>query len=138
MATPPPNPLRVLVVDDRRDVTFLLKTLLSRQGFEVFTAANGADGLEAVRKHAPGAVISDLSLGDDMDGCAMVSAVRNDPLLAVPCFIAITGFDDEEHRWLAREAGFDHYLVKPPPMNQLLALLSNLDADSQPLAEGGA
>ncbi len=123
MSTLPPSRRRVVVIDDRHDILFLLKTLLLREGFEVFTAENGREGLEAVKRFAPQAVISDLSLGGEIDGFALVRAVRNDPELTLPSFIAVTGFDDDEHRRLAREAGFDHYLVKPTSIAQLRAVL---------------
>ncbi len=123
MSTAPPHVCRVLVVDDQRDTLLLLETLLTRAGYEVVTAQDGHGALAAVREFAPQAVITDLGLGGELDGLALVDAVRNDPQLANPCFIAITGFDDDDHREQARRAGFDHYLVKPASIKQLQAVL---------------
>jgi CheY-like chemotaxis protein len=126
----PDNPLRVLVVDDRRDAVFLLKTLLTKAGYEVLTAENGEAGLEAVRSFAPQVVISDLALPGAIDGYALAQAVRCDPTAPSPYFVAITGYDDDEHRRLAQEAGFHHYLVKPAALDQLLSFLSGVQANS--------
>lgn len=120
--------LRVLVVDDRRDSVMLLQALLNRAGHEVRTAENGADGLEAARQFAPHVVISDLGLGGPVDGCAFISAVRADPTNENPFFIAVTGYDDDEHRRSALAAGFHHYLVKPAPIEELLSVLSQIQA----------
>jgi DNA-binding response OmpR family regulator len=61
-----------LVVDDRRDAVFLLKTLLTKTGHDVATAENGETGLEAVRRFAPHVVISNIALP-----AAMASAKRS-------------------------------------------------------------
>ena len=125
---PASEPLRVLVVDDRRDNVLLLKTLLVRSGHDVFTAVDGQGGLEAVREHAPDVVISDIGLAGPIDGYGLVQAVKSDPALVSPHFIAVTGYDDDEHRQMARDAGFHHYLVKPAPIDQLLSVLADIRA----------
>lgn len=126
---PVSDALRVLVVDDRRDNVLLLKALLVRTGHEVMTAEDGAGGLLAVRQFAPDVVISDIGLSGPIDGYGLVQAVRADAELVSPCFIAVTGYDDEEHRQMARDAGFHHYLVKPAPIDQLLSVLADVRAN---------
>jgi CheY-like chemotaxis protein len=127
MAQPSDVPLRVLIVDDRRDNVLLLKTLLLRAGHDVMTADDGANGLDAVRTFLPNVVISDIGLPGPMDGYALAEAIRNDPAAAYPYVIAVTGYDDEEHRQRAQEAGFHHYLVKPAPIDELLSVLADID-----------
>lgn len=129
MSYPPAGePLRVLVVDDRRDNILLLKTLLARAGHSVITADDGQAGLDAIRQHGPQVVISDIGMAGPINGYALVQAVRADPNLASPHFVAMTGYDDDEHRRMAREAGFHDYLVKPVPVKELLSMLAGISA----------
>lgn len=122
------NPTRVLIVDDRRDITMILKTLLLRSGYEVETADDGASALEVARQFNPQALISDLGLTGEMDGFGLATALRNDSSLKTPHMIAVTGRDDMEHRQRAADAGFRHFLVKPANLQELLAILSQLEA----------
>jgi CheY-like chemotaxis protein len=124
--------LRVLVVDDRRDTVLLLKTIIERAGYEVATAESGDAGLKAAHDFQPHVLISDIGLGGPIDGYALVDAVRRDPAISAPRCIAVTGYEDEDHRRRARNAGFEHYLVKPSVIDPLLELLSDMQkqADS--------
>ncbi len=120
-------PLRILVVDDRRDSSLVLKAILTRAGHDVATADDGATALLTARQFVPQAVISDIGLNGQLTGYDLARAVRNDQDLPVSHLIAVTGHDDEEHRRMAAEAGFGHYLVKPAPIDELLHILSGLN-----------
>jgi len=117
--------LRVLVVDDRRDSTLLLQVLLEHAGHEVATAETGEKGLELFRQFKPDAIISDIALPGSLDGYGLARAVQSESAVA-PRFIAVTGHDDEDHRRHAKEAGFQHYFVKPPDIDELLSILTGL------------
>jgi DNA-binding response OmpR family regulator len=123
---PVTRPLRVLVVDDRRDAVLVLKILITRAGHEVVTAERADDALNAAREFSPHVVISDLGLDGPMDGYALAQAMHDEPAIPNPQLIAVTGYDDEQHRQLAREAGFHHYLVKPASIDDLLAILTQV------------
>src|SRR5262249_40231394 len=120
------NRCRVLVVDDRRDAALILKTLLERAGYDVFSAEAGDEGIELARQIQPHAIISDLSLPGSVDGYALARAVRAGQSKHRPLLIAVTGFGEDEKREAAFAAGFDHYLVKPPMIPELLGLLDSI------------
>lgn len=128
MSEPRNSQVRVLIVDDRRDITEILKALLVRSGYAVETAEDGTSALEIVRRFAPHALISDLGLTGGMNGFALAEAVRNDRSIRAPYLIAVTGRDDDDYRKRAAEAGFRQFLVKPAEVQQLLTILSRLEA----------
>ncbi len=115
--------LRILLVEDLRANAWIFKTLLSGEGHEVVTAADGVSAWDMARQFRPDAIVSDLGLPGAMDGCDLARAVRGDGTFCALHLIAMTGYDDDERRGLAREAGFDDYLVKPVTIAQLLSVL---------------
>lgn len=125
-AMPAAPGLRVLVVDDRRDITVILRTLLTRVGYEVETADEGDTALDLARRFKPDAVISDLALPGATSGFELVRIIRSEAGQRSPRCIAITGHDDPDHRQLAKDAGFHDYLVKPADLQQLLKILADV------------
>ena len=69
--------LRVLVVDDERNIVVLIATALRYEGFEVGTAEDGAQALAAVRDFAPDLVVLDVML-PDADGFELQARIRGD------------------------------------------------------------
>ncbi len=114
---------QVLLVDDNRDVAVMLATLLRGDGHEVKVAHDGPAALEAAREWEPAVVLLDIGL-PAMDGYQVARELRaaegGDKLL----IIAITGYGQGPDRQKAKDAGFDHYLVKPVPMARLRELLA--------------
>ena len=114
---------RVLLVDDNLDVAVMLATLLRGDGHEVEVAHDGPAALEAAKAWKPAVVLLDIGL-PAMDGYQVARKLREreggDQLL----IIAITGYGQEPDRQKAKDAGFDHYLVKPVPMAKLRELLA--------------
>jgi CheY-like chemotaxis protein len=121
------HPLRILVADDRRDAGHIMKVLLERSGHEVVVVENLQSALDSARQFRPHAIISDIALESVRDGCELARSVTQDPT-PKPCLIALTGYDDEDTRRDAIEAGFDHFLVKPPAIQELLGILARVKA----------
>jgi CheY-like chemotaxis protein len=71
----------------------------------------------------PRVVISDIGL-PGLDGYGVAAALRRDPATAGALLIAVSGYGREEDIQRAREAGFDHYLVKPAAPEELVRLLA--------------
>ena len=71
-----------MVVDDRRDAVWLLKTLLVRAGHDVRTADDGASGLAVIRDFSPDVVISDLLLTDATNAYEIAHVPRESPKTA--------------------------------------------------------
>jgi PAS domain S-box-containing protein len=114
---------RVLVVDDNVDSAESLALLLELYGHDVRLAHDGLTALEEVWASAPDVVLLDIGL-PKMDGYAVARRLREEPSLAHVRLIAMTGYGQEEDRLRAREAGFDHHLVKPVDLDSLRELLA--------------
>jgi PAS domain S-box-containing protein len=119
------RPRRILVVDDNRDAADSLAMLLSFLGAEVETANDGPGAIAAFERVRPAAVLLDLGM-PGMDGYEVARSLRAAGADGVP-IIALTGWGQDEDRRRAREAGFDHHLIKPADMGALQALLASLE-----------
>jgi PAS domain S-box-containing protein len=113
---------RILVVDDNLDTAGALAGLLEMSGFEVRSAHDGREALDAARAHLPGAILLDIGL-PGMDGYQVAEHLRREACLRDATIIAITGYGEEQAFRRSREAGFDHHLVKPVNYDTLLNLL---------------
>jgi DNA-binding response OmpR family regulator len=115
------NAARVLVVDDNEDAANSLATLLEVMGYEVRTAYDGPEGIDAADAFEPEVALLDIGL-PKLSGYDIARHMRErrgqDVLL-----VAITGWGQEEDRRRAREAGFDHHFTKPADFDVLLALI---------------
>ena len=112
---------RVLVVDDNADAADSLATLLGVMGYEVRTAYDGPEAIEAADEFNPAVALLDIGLPklSGYDIARHVRARRGDEVLLV----AITGWGQEEDRRRSREAGFDHHFTKPADFGVLLELI---------------
>lgn len=101
---------RILVVDDEERVRQAVQRVLAEAGYEVFLAANGAEGLAMVEEHAPDLVLVDLMM-PVMDGMEFLDqARRRYPDLSS---VVITGFATLEKAVEAMKQGADDFLAKP-------------------------
>jgi CheY-like chemotaxis protein len=114
--------LRVLVVDDVPDIRDSLQIILSLWGHEVLTAADGPSALRTAASQRPHAVVLDLGL-PRMEGVEVARRLRAMPETADALIIALTGNAREGREEEARQAGCDHYLLKPVDPDQLESLL---------------
>jgi two-component system, OmpR family, response regulator len=109
---------RVLVVDDERNIVELIATALSYEGFEVRTAADGAQTLAAVRDFAPDLVVLDVML-PDTDGFEVQARIRGDGQQVPVLFL--TARDAVEDRIRGLTLGADDYMTKPFSLAELVA-----------------
>lgn len=116
--------LRVLAVDDNVDALEALDLALSAAGADVRIARSGAAALTEARRSFPDVLLSDLSM-PDMDGFAVLRAVRQvAPARPLPA-IALSAHASEEHRARSRTAGFALHVAKPYRLEDLIdAVLS--------------
>jgi PAS domain S-box-containing protein len=122
-ATPARLSLRILVVDDNRDAADSLGMLLEALGAEVRVAYDGPAGLAALEHFAPQAVLLDLGM-PGMDGYETARRLRLSPPARDMILIALTGWGQNEEQRRTRQAGFDHHLVKPVDIAELLGVLA--------------
>lgn len=111
---------KVLVIDDEMAIREFIAVTLTKSGYEVFKATNGAEGLELARKQLPGLIICDVRMVL-VDGYEVLSAIRNNPSTASIPFILVTSMASVEHMRQGMELGADDFLPKPFTPNQLLA-----------------
>ena len=107
--------LKFLLVDDNAHMRALLTELLKALGCrEIHEAADGADGLQALRNHPVDIVITDLSM-EPLDGVEFVRLLRNSPDSPNPMIpvIMITGHATERRVGEARDVGVNEFLAKP-------------------------
>ena len=121
------RPLRVLVVDDDRDTVSTLTALLREDGHIVQGIYHGAEVLPAARFFRPDAVILDLSV-PGISGYGIAQAIRFSFMdIRRPLLIALSGrWQESPDRRVARQVGFDHYLVKPCDPQELAGILRTL------------
>ena len=108
---------RVLVVDDEPQITRVLRTVLSSQGYQVRTAGEGESALTSFNEWRPELVITDLYM-PHMDGvelCKRIRAASNVPIIV----LSVKG--EERTKVEALDAGADDYVTKPFGMDELLA-----------------
>jgi CheY-like chemotaxis protein len=113
--------MKVLIADDCADTTQSLSELLQIYGYDVRCACDGVEALTIARKFRPSAAIIDIGM-PRVDGYQAALELRAmSPSLAL---IAITGWAKTSARE-QEQRRFDHYLLKPTPIEDLLALLES-------------
>ena len=103
---------RILVVDDILANVRLLEAKLSAEYFEVVTAMNGVDALEAVQRTKPDIVLLDVMM-PGIDGIEVCKRLKANPLTHHIPVIMVTALDQLEDRVRGLEAGADDFLTKP-------------------------
>lgn len=108
---------RILVVDDEPQITRVLRTSLSSQGYDIRVANDGETALEILKDWTPDLVITDLAM-PNMDGLELCRRLRSKSQLPV---IVLSVRGEERTKVQALDAGADDYVTKPFGMNELLA-----------------
>ena len=108
---------RILVVDDERQITRMLRTSLQSCGYAVSVANNGLEGFELFQSDRPDLIITDLAM-PEMDGVELTRAVRNS---ADTPIIVLSVRDADSSKVAALDLGANDYLTKPFSTPELLA-----------------
>jgi adenylate cyclase len=116
---------KILVVDDTPVNVKLLADLLTVKGYDVVTAANGAEALERVAKDRPGLVLLDVMM-PGMSGYDVCRKIRENPDTAMLPVVMVTALDPLKERVKGIEAGADDFLTKPINQPELLARVKSL------------
>lgn len=117
--------LRVLVVDDNAPSAQTIGWMIELDGHQYKLAHNGAEALAIAEAFSPDAILLDIGL-PGMNGYDVCRKLREDPRFKDTLLVAQTGWGQERDRQLAKEAGFDHHLVKPVSLEHLSKLLANV------------
>ncbi|MBI5641626.1 MAG: response regulator, partial [Nitrospirae bacterium] len=119
------NPARILVVDDTPANVKLLSGLLTFKGYEVVTAASGAEALEKVETGQPDLVLLDIMM-PGMNGYEVCRAIRKNPATEILPVVLVTSLDPAEERINGLQAGADDFLSKPVDEQELLVRVRSL------------
>jgi CheY-like chemotaxis protein len=114
---------RVVIIEDNQDAADALRLLLDLHGYEVQVAHTGPEGVRLAQEWAPDVVLCDIGL-PGLDGYGVATALRQDPVMAQVCLIAVTAYGSDADRQRCLEVGFDQHLVKPVDPAVLLQLLT--------------
>lgn len=108
---------KVLVIDDEKPIVEILKINLQRDGYMVFEAYNGEDGLNKARMLSPDIILLDIMLPkmNGFDVCKKIREFSNVPI------IMLTAREDEVDKILGLELGADDYITKPFSVREISA-----------------
>jgi len=121
---------RIAVVEDEEDIREILEYSLSREGFRVESAPDGASGLDLIRKSLPELVLLDLML-PDIDGMEVCRQLKADPRTKGIAIIMVTAKGEESDIVLGLGLGADDYVPKPFSSKELVARVHSVLRRSQ-------
>jgi DNA-binding response OmpR family regulator len=122
----------ILCVDDERDVTDLLRFLLTRAGCDTAAAASGRAALAVLRARRPDLVLLDLML-PDLDGLGLCEILRHTPATAEIPVVMLTAWTSAEARVHGRALGALDYVTKPFSPRELVSRLPGWLGKPEPL-----
>lgn len=120
---------RVLVVDDDPDFVEIIRTILTSNGYEVTTAANGDQGLQRMQEQAPDLVLLDVMMSNVLDGLNLSHAIRENPVLKQIPVIMISSIADSPSAGMFptdESIPIDAWISKPVRADDLLKKIAKL------------
>ncbi len=121
--------MKILIVDDIKENIYLLETLLKGSGFEVESAANGAEALEKLQTESIDLIISDI-LMPIMDGFQLCKEInQSDNLKDIPLIFYTATYTDENDEKFALKLGAVKYIRKPTEPHELIKIIQGVIRD---------
>ena len=108
---------KILVVEDDKNISGLIRTILTANGYEVISASRGTEALSMISSHCPELLVLDLGL-PDMDGVELIESVRRWSNVPI---IVVSARSYERDKVQALDLGADDYVTKPFSAEELLA-----------------
>lgn len=121
---------KVLIIDDEQRILKNTAKILRLEGFQVFTANNGEEGLEKIDQHRPDIILCDIMM-PKIDGYQVLRTLKNHPEIATIPFIFLTAKADPTDFRDGMEGGADDYLTKPFTIKQLINAIKTRLAKQQ-------
>lgn len=108
---------KILIVDDEKNIVNILAFNLKKEGYEVITASNGLEGVEATFKEDPDLILLDIMMPElnGFDACKKIREKLSTPI------IMLTARAEELDKVLGLELGADDYVTKPFSVRELIA-----------------
>ena len=104
--------IKILLVDDEPDILEIVSYNLTTEGYKVFTAENGAEGVKKAKKEKPQLIILDVMM-PEMDGIEACEQIRQIPELKDAIITFLTARGEDYSLVAGFEAGADDYITKP-------------------------
>ena len=126
--------IKILLVDDEPDILEFLSYNLVKEGYEVFTASDGAEGIKKAKIEKPDLILLDVMM-PEMDGIEACTEIRKIESLKTTLIVFLTARTEEFSQLAGYEAGADDYITKPVKpkvlMSKIKALLRLKSTDEQ-------
>jgi len=126
--------VRVLLIDDDPDCANSTAMLLRHFGAEARSVFDPRLACAEACSFSPDLIMIDLGM-PSLDGCTVACQLRSIEQFAATLLVVVSGHADPLHRALCAAAGFNEYLVKPVPLEQLVRLLAKARAATNAAAE---
>ena len=124
--------IKILLVDDEPDILEIVGYNLSNEGYQIYTAKDGVEGVKAAKKYKPNLVILDVMM-PEMDGIEACEQMRSLPELSNTIITFLTARGEDYSQVAGLEAGADDYIAKPIKpkvlVSKVKALLRRLKDD---------
>lgn len=117
--------IRILLVDDEPDILEIISYNLSSEGYSVFTASNGAEGVAKAKKKQPHLIILDVMM-PEMDGIEACEIIRNTKGLENTIITFLTARGEDYSQVAGFDAGADDYITKPIKPKVLVSKIKGL------------
>lgn len=116
---------KIVVIDDEEDIREILLYNLVKEGFEVYCAANGPEGINLCREHMPDLIILDVMM-PGMDGIEVCETIRSSPGLEQALICFLTARNEDYSQIAGLDAGADDYISKPIKPRLLISRIKAL------------
>ena len=116
---------KILIVDDEKDILEFLSYNLKKEGFSIYTASDGLEGLEKTKKIKPDLIIVDLMM-PKMNGIEMCENIRNDKKLGNVIILFLTARSEDYTQIAALDSGADDFLKKPIKPKLLISKVKSI------------
>src|SRR5438105_3733615 len=123
---------RILLVDDEEDILNFLSYNLKKEGYEVYTALNGHDGIALAKKHTPHLIVLDVMM-PEMDGIETCRIIRENKDLSNVLIVFLSARSEDYTQIAGFDSGADDYITKPIKprvfISRIKALMRRLESN---------
>jgi two-component system alkaline phosphatase synthesis response regulator PhoP len=131
----------ILLIDDEQDILEFLSYNLKKEGFKVYTASNGEEGVKMTQQMSPSLILLDVMM-PKMDGIETCQIIRKDLNITQPIIAFLTSRAEDYSQIAGFEAGADDYITKPVRPRLLISkvesLLRRLEKPLSPSVNGSS
>ncbi len=135
--------IKILLVDDEPDILEIVSYNLSSEGYQVYTAENGVEGVAKAKKKNPHLIILDVMM-PEMDGIEACEVIRKTPGLEHTIITFLTARGEDYSQVAGFDAGADDYITKPikpkvlvSKVKALLRRLKSSDVEQEDIVKVG-